>query len=255
MENTYPSVTIRDTHARQLHSEIVGEDYQILIHLPQGYVKSEDYYPVLYLPDGDQFFGMVTDIVNLLNHRDGIPEMIIVGIAYGTEVNEHFNQRIRDLSPSKVKDFPSSGGGEHFLGFIRDELIPFVESEYRVDRRKRTYLGASIGGLFGLYVLFSQPELFMNYIISSPSIFWDNGVIYQIEREYADEHKELKVKVFLSVGSLENPDTDVHPIQEFEEVLTCRKYVGLELTTTVIDGETHFSVQPAAYVKGIKALF
>ena len=196
----HPGVTIQDTEEVILSSPEIGQDYHLFIQRPRSYSRSENTYPVLYLLDGDQFFGMTTDIARLLHHRDGVPELLIVGIGYGSHVSDHFNERMRDLSPSAVAQYPSSGGAEAFLQFIREKVIPYVEETYRTRSGDRTLVGISIGGLFALYTLFQHPKVFKRYLISSPSVQWDNGLVFEYEEQAVGQGIELSGKVFLSAG-------------------------------------------------------
>ncbi|MBV7337950.1 prolyl oligopeptidase family serine peptidase [Chloroflexi bacterium TSY] len=255
MNSNQTLIALPDTELRVIHSTHIGEDYHLFIHLPRAYGQTQDRFPVLYLLDGDQFFAMVTDIVKLLRHRKGLAEFIVVGIGYGTDVSEHFNQRMRDLLPSNVEELPSSGGAEEFLKLITDEVIPFVEFTYRIDREKQTIMGASAGGLFALYTLFQAPNIFHNYIVSSPPLDYDDRILFQHEETFAANHDELIAKLFLSVGGVEDAESMVSPLHEFHDLIASRNYAGLETTVVVIDDENHFSVQPAAFVKGLKTIF
>ena len=67
------------------------------------------------------------------------------------------------------------GGAGSFLRFIRQELMPFIQSSYPVRPEEKAIAGSSFGGLFALYTLFHHPDTFNCYIIGSPSIGWDEG--------------------------------------------------------------------------------
>jgi len=251
----HSDVIIRDSEEAILFSPEIGQRYHLFIQKPNGYDSSDATYSVLYLLDGDQFFGMTTDIVRLLNHRDGVPEMLVVGIGYGGDVSGHFNERIRDLSPSEVAEFPTSGGGERFLSFIKEKVIPYVEEKYRTTPGSRTLVGVSIGGLFGLYTFFEHPEWFSRYLISSPSVSWDEGMIFQDEQKSLERRSEFSGRIFLSVGGLEKPKEMIEPVLGLGERLKNRKEEGLTVWCEEIDGEGHFSVQPAAISRGLRRLF
>ena len=76
-----------------------------------------------------------------------------------------------------------NGGAANFLRFIREELQPFIDKEYPTIPSDRGYFGDSLGGLFGLYALFNEPETFNRYIIGSPSIWWDEkAIVKQAEK-------------------------------------------------------------------------
>ena len=65
---------------RQLHSDVLGEDRQLIIHLPQGYERGQQQYPVMYLLDGDAHFHHTTGITHFLTRGGYMPAMIVVAI-------------------------------------------------------------------------------------------------------------------------------------------------------------------------------
>jgi predicted alpha/beta superfamily hydrolase len=77
------------------------------------------------------------------------------------------------------------GNAEKALRFMRKELMPYVNANYRTDPEDSTIVGHSGGGLFALYVLFREPETFRRYVVSSPSMWWDKKVILKHERRYS----------------------------------------------------------------------
>jgi predicted alpha/beta superfamily hydrolase len=123
----------------------------------------------------------------------------------------------------------------------------------------RTIAGVSLGGLFPLYVLFYAPETFNRYIAVSPSLWWNDRVILEYEEEFADKHSDLPAKLFLSVGGLEEeqyPDLGmVSSLKEFHERLEDRNYAGLEMEMVVMEDETHHSVFPSAFSRGLRTVF
>jgi len=134
---TYPQVKIAGSEVREFQSAITGETYFIYVGLPRSYSDSARTYPTLYIMDADGAFGTYTEISRLLALNNEVPEMIIVGIAYGVSFNEYFYNRQRDYTPTAVDEFPGSGGGKNFLRFIHKELIPFIDTEYRVKKSER----------------------------------------------------------------------------------------------------------------------
>ncbi|MCB0189453.1 MAG: alpha/beta hydrolase, partial [Caldilineaceae bacterium] len=125
---------IRNTVVHQLYPAAIDQKYVVTVQLPYRYHDDADArYPVLYLLDGDQFFGMVTDTVRLLQHAKELPDLIVVGIGYGTDAAEHFVQRVRDYAPSAVEQYPFAGGAAAFHSFLTDEVIPFVDAHYRTN--------------------------------------------------------------------------------------------------------------------------
>ena len=105
--------------------------------------------------------------------------MIMVGIGHPVgsvladlaAAHNYSEVRKKHLSPTAA-EARGGGGAEKFLGFIRDELIPFVDSNYHTDPGDRTLVGDSLSGLFSLYALSQCPETFNRYIAGSPALGW-----------------------------------------------------------------------------------
>lgn len=271
-------VSIPNSEVRTLSSKSVGQEYRILVSLPiyPNYAESNDKYPVLYVLDPDTFFGWVTDLARLATGLRAVgyptgsfvpPNLIVVGISYPTTVLRQpkllVGLRTRDQTPTKSPDDGMSGGisggAEKFLRFVRDELMPYINRNYRTDPEDSAIVGHSLGGLFTLYVLFHEPSSFRRYVASSPSLWWDKKVIFEHEREYASKHTELPAKLFLSVGGaeeLEFPNAhSTSNLKELAEILENRKYKGLEWKSHIFEGEGHLSVMGTAICKGISSVF
>ena len=153
------------------------------------------------------------------------------------------------------KDIVSkSGGAAKFLDFIRDELIPYVESNYRVKQNDRALIGYSYSGLFTLYTLFNSPETFQKYYAGSPSIWWDNKVIFKYENEYADKHKDLPVALFMSIGGIED-SSSISNMNQMAEILESRNYPGLKMKTHLFEDETHTSCYAGGLSRALKVLY
>lgn len=63
---------------------------------------------------------------------------------------------------------------------MESELTPYFKQHYRVS--ESTFVGHSFGGLFGSYLLIKHPNLFNNYIIVSPSLWYDNHLLLQLAK-------------------------------------------------------------------------
>jgi hypothetical protein len=212
--------------------------------------------------DADYSFAIARNIVEHLTDRDDLPEMILVGIAYDGPLRYRLN-RTRDYTPTFVPDDgygpeyqKHSGGGPDFRAFIKNELIPFMDANYRT-RDERTFVGHSYGGLFGSWVMFTEPELFDHYILVSPSLWYDNRLIFRLESEYASKHKQLSAKVYFTVGSHEwnsrrNMVTD---LRDFTTQVRAHAYSELKIAMKVMEDETHNSVFPAGLSDGLRYLY
>jgi hypothetical protein len=145
-----------------------------------------------------------------------------------------------------------SGDGPKFLAFFKEELIPFIETEYRADGSQRTLMGSSFGGLFTLYAMFTETELFSGYVAASPAVSYAEGVAFEQEAEYASTNQDLPVRLFVSVGELE---ALAQPVERFVQVVSERGYEGLEMKTLVIEGERHAGNKPEAFNRGLRFIF
>lgn len=245
-----------NTQVKIIQSASVGDEFYLYISVPNSYESSDKTYPVLYILDGDITYGMSASIARYLQFGGNIPELIIVGIGYGTLKKDSGNMRQRDYSPTEKSGKPgTTGGAQNFLTFLTAELFPYVDSNYRTDRNNKTMFGYSIAGLFGLYTLFNKPETFNGYIIGSPYLLWDNAVIFSEEEEASIRFPELNANVFISVGSDESEDKYFNPIDEMVSVLQERNYKGLTLETKVFDGGTHIICPPETIAYGLLSIY
>src|SRR4051812_41487660 len=77
------------------------QSYQLMISVPRSYhVDKNVSYPVVYVLDTEFNFGMVEEVYRKLNEHNDVPEMIIVGIGYGSSVMGKGNNRDRDMGPA-----------------------------------------------------------------------------------------------------------------------------------------------------------
>jgi len=211
---------------------------------------------VLYILDGDMTFGMAVGIARYLQLGGNIPELIIVGIGYGTLKKEEGNMRQRDYSPTEKSGKEGiTGGAPDFLNFLTYELFPHIDSTYRTDKSDKAVFGYSMAGLFCFYTLFNEPETFNRYIIGSPYLLWDNGVIFDEEERATIKFTDLDARIFISVGSEESTEKYFNPIDELVTLLEERKYEGLILETKVFDGGTHLICPPEALSYGLISVF
>ena len=265
MSNTQGQVTLPNTEVHLLQSSHVDQEYKLLISLPDGYTESEDTYPVVYVTDATWFFSIFHSFVRFLP----IPSMIVVGISYPPEATvDPASLRARDFLPTKnieeenersaLKKYRiESGGGSNFLLFIREELLPLIESHYRTKADDRTLWCYSFGGTFGLYTLFKHPDTFNRYIVGAPDLRWDNRVCFAYEREYAEQATDLAAKLYLCVGTLDQDrhDQNASHLFEFHEILKRRNYASLDMEFEVFRGETHLTGILPSISWGLRSVF
>jgi uncharacterized protein len=259
------AVTLPGTELHTLQSSLAQSDYRIYVALPDSYVPGDTTtYPVVYLLDGNFFFAMMVQAYRMMRIlSEEVREAIFVGIGYPVEsYDDVLVRRFMDQTPSRVElseeQFAGllgqpvrTGGGQAFLRALSDEIIPFVEASYRAGS-ERMLVGFSLSSMFGAYVLFHEPQLFQSYLIGSPSLWWDDELMFGYEERYASRHPNLPARVFISAGSREGTLTT--SVQRLAATLTQRRYPDLELTAHVFEDETHFSVIPATLARGLRVL-
>ena len=135
-----------------IQSVILNEKRVIQVVLPEKYKPgSKDKYDVLYVLDGDWNTKTMTDVERFIEGEAYMPPTIIIGV-----LNV---DRDRDLTPTHVSDNKTSGGADKFLGFLKNELIPYVDKTYP-SNGDNTIFGHSFGGLFVMYALLNEPQVF-----------------------------------------------------------------------------------------------
>lgn len=190
-----------------IESKAVGETRRVNVHTPEGYPGSSTRYPVLYMPDGgtDEDFPHVVNTLDSLVKLGEARPFIVVGIPN--------TERRRDMTgPTTVgKDStiaPHVGGSAAFRAFIRDELIPQIQTRYRTTDESGI-IGESLAGLFVMETLLQEPKLFDRYIAFSPSVWWNNDGLLRTAPTQLQSLNRLKKTLYLSAASDDvTPQTD-----------------------------------------------
>ena len=278
-----PKAIIENTEVHKLKSDTVGDIFEITVMQPED--VSDEPLPVIYLTDANNSLGTGCDVVNLLMLGGEIPPVILVAVGYPLEgdFNNFIKLRTRDFSPSLCKwqtpmqaelaemsiEDIACGGAPKFLNFLTTELREFIGSKYNISDDS-TYIGDSMGGLFGVYTLFHKPDSFKRYVIGSPWICWDYPLCFEYEKKYSENHNDLSAIVYMATGGDEHilypnlPDAIV-PLfkdakteeysREMFKLLESRNYPSLNFRGKILDDETHFTMVSSIIGKGLKSVF
>lgn len=254
---------VERTEVRSLTSKVNGVEYELRVALPHSYATTNKRYPVVYLLDADYSFLIARNIFDHLSERNNIDEAIVVGIAYGGPLHYKTN-RTRDYTPTHVQDGgygpeyqKVSGGAPKFREFMAKEMIPFIDANCRTIPGDRTLVGHSYGGLFTTWVMFTEPELFSRYIAVSPSLWYDDHLMFKIEKAYAAKSRKLPIHAYFCVGSREHNEERnmVTDLAAFLSQVREHEYDGLVLGDLVMTNETHNSVFPGGLSNGLRFVF
>lgn len=179
----------------------LGETRTLNLYLPDGYSKdSLANYPVIYLLDGsaDEDFIHIAGLVQYANFPwvNLLPKSIVVGIA---NVDRRRDFTYPTTIEKDKKDFPTTGHSQAFIAFLEKELQPYIQRKYSTNPNK-TLLGQSLGGLLATEILYKKPYLFNQYIIVSPSLWWDNESLLATPPAFLKPDFQQKTRVFVAVG-------------------------------------------------------
>ncbi|WP_217581800.1 alpha/beta hydrolase [Lysinibacillus sp. GbtcB16] len=230
-------------------------DYRILIANPTD-APPADGYAVIYVLDGDALFPTLAEAVKLQTRKPkGYEPILVIGIGYPSKEPFDMERRCNDftlpVSDGKLParpdgtPWPPNGKANQFLDFIEHELMPTVEKEWPINKKKQAVVGHSLGGLFTLYALCARPHLFSHIVAGSPSVWWaDNAVLKVIDQFFDDWKGQHTINFLLTIGAnelpdmLEGADLAAERLKRLSEQNVHTQYVKF-------DEEDHVSVLPS----------
>ncbi|MDQ2952500.1 MAG: alpha/beta hydrolase-fold protein [Chloroflexota bacterium] len=257
-------------------SHRIGEPFRIAAEVPPGKGPFRAVYVL------DPVLNLAPTIASIRYLATGamiagaeLPELAVIGIEHAVDIHDLMGRRGRDFTPTpgarSFVHFPGAGAAPRFLEALEHELIPAAERRLRLSTRRRILVGHSLGGLFGLHVLFNRPSLFDGYILVGPSIWWDDRSVLAEEERWSHEHDDLDAHVFLAAGANEERVGDTwknegfplemlriarqaENVRELAARLRARRYPRLTVDDVIFDGEYHFTVMPSAITRGLLTL-
>ena len=159
-----------------IDSTLLKQKRQIEIYLPSESAKDPAArYETLYVLDGDWNTHLVVQIVEFMRQVGVAPPLIVVSVPNFFD-EKGVNSRDHDLTPTVSPDQARSGGAADFLGFLKSELLPYVDAHHPTNRVHLIH-GHSYGGLFLVYALLHEPGLFDGYIVLDPALGFDNHAL------------------------------------------------------------------------------
>lgn len=249
--NQLSKFEIPNTQVVPIKNTESGGQYELYIKLPKSYDKdNEAHYPVLYFTDAVWHIELLSASTAFL-----MENVILVGISWQTDLPDErpYVSRFRDYtviesSNAERQEKYQFGQANKHLDFIRNDVIPFVESRYRANPKERTYFGYSAGGLFGAYTLMAKPQTFKNYILGSPSLQGDIPYLETLKTPIESLKNNEKIHVFITYGSLEG-ELGEHA-DRFIGLLKKNQGKAININKKVIEG-SHQTAFPLTGVRGI----
>ena len=235
---------------RAIKSKILKEERTLNIYLPQNFDKTKPY-PIIYLLDGsmNEDFIHVTGLVQFFNQMYAMPETIVVGIANIDRKRDFtFHTDLKDLQ----KDYPTTGHSDKFIGFLEKELKPYIESQFKTTD---TYLfGQSLGGLLTTEILLKKPEMFNNYFIISPSLWWDDESLLKQAPLLLSKIRDTKKFVYVSVGKGEHK-VMVKDAEDFYNILLKSNKKNWTVEYKMMETDNHATILHRSLYEGLVKLF
>jgi predicted alpha/beta superfamily hydrolase len=239
-----------DLRLHEFRSRIFKNTRFLRVWLPPGYDDAENsrrQYPVLYLNDGQNLFESSTafggvewgadETAERMIREGVIPPMIIAGIDHtGTDrLREYLPYRSMHPRMLRVQ-------GRRYPDFLIKEVMPFVESAYRVATSpENTGLGgSSLGALIALYTAITRPGVIGRLLLESPSLWAGN-------RETIKESRVVRIwpeKIFLAAGtveagSAERSRTVVDDVRELAAIMRRAVLSEKRLRMAITEGAGH----------------
>ena len=263
------AVTIARAKQYDITSRINGQKYRIMVSTPFK-PDPEIAYPVLYVLDGNQYFGTATEALTRQSRLQDVAPAIVVGVGYPTDdLQEVSRLRAFDLTPSASADPKNAGrfgGGDAFVRVLEEEIKPFVMARYRIDPAHQIIWGQSYAGSTVLRILFRNPSSFSTYILSSPAIFYNKREVLADEESFSKRARagELRLKVLVTSAADEqyrgsdpkllaaNTTRLVDNASELAARLGSLHPQNIGVVRTIFEGEIHDTVSPASLSRSLR---
>ena len=218
-----------------------------MVYVPADYKTTQTKYSVIYLLDGPDHFHHMTGIVRFLAQEGVIPDMIVVAVAN--------TNRTRDLTPktdSSDVEFSKSGGADRFLQFLTEELMPYVQKNYRTDPYK-ILIGHSFGGLFAIHTMLNNPDAFNAYIAVSPSLWWNQWEEVKHAESFLKAHPDFKKSLYVTLGH--EGDQMQNPMDSFVTVLKNYAPPGFLWKYNSMNKENHSTTPHRSIYDGLEWMY
>jgi len=242
-----------------------GQEYIIKVTLPRNYDSQKEYETLYYL-DSWWLSELVLGTYAILNLSEKIDDVVLIGISLNGNLKDWNIQRTMDFTPSEYNmgfemkagkgengislNKSNTGGADIFIDFIETKIFKLIELKYPSIGENRTLMGHSYGGLFSLYTIQRKSKLFSNYIIISPSLWWNNSELLKMELFYAFEQSKTSNSIYLCYGNSEsklisksNTKVDI--------ILSGLEKEKLDYKFKVFNETNHNSILPQGIYKGL----
>jgi pimeloyl-ACP methyl ester carboxylesterase len=225
-------------------SAIVDDEYVLRVRLPPDYDEDPGAsYPLIIQLDptyaGLEEYDITVGLVSQRAADGEWPEAIVVGVDY----HDPF-LRERDYVPLTPPDPEFGGdGADRFYRVLRDEILPHLEAEYRIDAEQRILVGHSKGAVFAWYTAFRhappEPPLFHGVVAADSGL---EEYLFTYERWHAERSDSLPIRLYASRAVYNGAGQQV----VFEAMLErLDGYAELELVSETLETDHGGAIVPS----------
>ncbi len=206
-----PKIVFQNNQAQfQIKSKNTGHDYLIQIYKPPV-APPQHGYPVLYILDGNATFPSAANIAQSIgagSTKLGLDPLMIVAVGYPQQKTFDVQKLAYDYTPKPSAQFQAQGkykygGADQFIAFLNRELKPTIAKQFPINSQQQNLYGHSFGGLFVLYHFFQKPDAFQRYFAASPSLWFDQGMLFQQLNHWQSQKPNHYPLLMTTVGTHE----------------------------------------------------
>lgn len=247
---------------KAIFSKAVQDSFVVSVQLPESYYKEKNVnYPCVYLLDANFHFPTLASAIKQYEKGGLLPPMILVGIGYKS-FKLMDSLRVRDyLFPAALAsdEMNAIGGGKNFDKFIKNELIPSIDSTYRTNKTNRSLLGHSFGGYFSLFSLLNQTETknstFKNFTSASPSLWYNNFYMNRLVNKLQEKPYKDTLNIYLTVGGLENDEWNIQPVNKIGQAIRQSNTKDINFQYKVFSELDHMDVSTISFLKSLQTFY
>ena len=234
------------------YSKSVSDSFEIYISLPPTY-NPNDTYKVVYYCDANLKSGRHLRELISTNQYSNLQNSIFVGVGH---IGNYHVLRRRDFILPTINGNDTAGQDknygqtEKFYSYLKNELVPSINSKFKTHIDSNSILGHSLGGLFAFFCLFKSDNLFSKYFALSPALWIDKYSIYKFNSiQTGFSHKKY---LYFAAGSNETVNKILNGTNEAKQFLDKKQYENLAYDYDIWKGKTHNSEVPLSLEKILK---
>ena len=230
-----------------INSKVLKQDRNCFVCIPKDFENVE--LPSLYLLDGgeNEKLEFVLNEISALLAQKIIKPFIIIGIE---NIDRNYDFTNNTSIRKDRKWVPKYGNAKRFKNFIIEELIPFVDSNFKTSEN-RTIIGESLGGLLVLDIMYQHPESFRQYIAVDPSLWWNNNELLDLFKTNYDVSFLESIKVCISSSKT----VFIRNVTDIFHLWINDKIEKSNYNYEIDDIEDHFTIFKANFSQIIKRCF